>query len=141
MAIGKEAEVADATEAGGQDVQEEPAHELARIERHDFAAAFLPIVLPEEADGGVGHGDEPAVRDGDAVGVAAEIGQHLLGAAEGRFGVDHPVDPAQRRAVSGEGAGRGKRGEVAEEAQSAAGEGGGETFEKEPPEQAPEHLD
>jgi hypothetical protein len=64
MAIGEEPEVADAMEAGGQDVQEEPAHELARIERHDLAAAFLPIVLPEEADGGVGRGDEPAVGDG-----------------------------------------------------------------------------
>ena len=51
MAIGEEAEVADAMEAGGQDVQEEPAHELGRLERHDLAAAFLPIVLPEEADG------------------------------------------------------------------------------------------
>jgi hypothetical protein len=94
MAIGEEAEVADAMEAGRQDVQEEPAHELARIERHDLAAAFLPVVLPEETDGIVCHGDEAAVGDGDAMGVAAEIGQHLLGAAEGRFGVDHPVDPA-----------------------------------------------
>ncbi len=105
MAIGEEAEVADAMEAGRQDVQEEPAHELARIEPHHLAAAFLPVVLPEETDGIVCHGDEPAVGDGDAMGVAAEIGQHLLGAAEGRFGVDHPVDPAQRRAVRGEGAG------------------------------------
>ena len=78
MAIDEEAEVADAMEAGGQDVQEEPAHELARIERHHLAATFLPIVLPEEADGVVGHGDEPAVGDGDGMGVAAEIGQHRL---------------------------------------------------------------
>ena len=75
------------------------------------------------------------------MGVAAEIGQHLLGAAEGRLGVDHPVDPAQRRAVGGEGGGVGERREIAEEAQSAVGEGGGETFEEQPPEQAPEHLD
>ena len=97
----------------------------------------LAVVLPEEADGVVGHGDEPAVGDGDAVGVAAEIGEHLLGAAEGRLGVDHPVDPAQRRAVGGEGAGLGERSEIAEEAQSAVGEGGGEAFEKEPPETPP----
>src|SRR4051812_2692930 len=72
MAVGEEAEVADAVEAGGQDVQEEPAHELGRLERHDLAAAFLAIVLPEEADRVVSHGDEPAVGDGDAVGVAAK---------------------------------------------------------------------
>ena len=131
MAVGEKAEVADAVEARGKDVQEEPAHELGWLERHDLAAALLPIVLPEEADGTVGHGDEPAVGDRNAMGVAAEIGQHLLGAAEGRFGVDHPVDPAQRRAIGGEGAGLGERSEVAEEAQPALGEGGGEPFEEE----------
>jgi hypothetical protein len=36
--------------------------------------------------------DEPAVGDGDAMGVAAEIGQHLCGAAEGPLGVNNPVD-------------------------------------------------
>src|SRR5688500_16883240 len=67
MAIGEEAEVADAVEAGGQDMQEEPTHELGRLEPHDLAAALLAIVLPEEADGVVGDGDEPAVGDGDAM--------------------------------------------------------------------------
>ena len=129
MAVGEEAEVADAMEAGRQDVEEEPAHELVGLERHHLAAAFLPVILPEEADGVVGHGDEAAVGDGDAMGVATEIGQHLLGAAEGRLGVDHPVDPAQRRAVGGEGAGLGERSELAEEAQLAVSEGGGEPFE------------
>lgn len=64
MAIGEEAEMADAMEAGGQDVQEESAYELGRLERHDLAVAFLAVVLPEEADGVVGDGDEPAVGDG-----------------------------------------------------------------------------
>ncbi len=70
---------------------------LARIERHHLAAAFVPIVLPAEADRVVGHGEEPSVRDGDAVGVAAETGQRLPEAAEGRLGVDHPVDPVLHR--------------------------------------------
>ncbi len=30
------------------------------------------------------------------MGVAAEIGQHLLGPAEGWLGVDNPVEPAER---------------------------------------------
>lgn len=67
MAVGEEAEVADAMEAGGQDVQEEPAHELIGVEGHHLAAALLPIVLPEEADGIVGDGDELAVGDGDTM--------------------------------------------------------------------------
>lgn len=64
MGTGEEAEVADAMEAGRQDVQEEPPHELDRLERHDLAATVLPIVLPQEADGVVRHGDEAAVGDG-----------------------------------------------------------------------------
>ena len=31
------------------------------------------------------------VGDGDAMGVAAQIMEHMLRAAEGRFRVDHPV--------------------------------------------------
>jgi hypothetical protein len=31
------------------------------------------------------------VGDGHAMGVAAQILQHVFGAAEGAFGVDHPV--------------------------------------------------
>ena len=125
MSVGEEAEVADAMEAGRQDVQQEPPDELGGLERHDLAAAFLAIVLPEEADGVVGHGDEPTVRDGDAVGVAPEIGQHLLGAAEGGLGIDHPVDPAQRCAMRSKGGRLGERGKLAEEAQGAVGEGFG----------------
>ena len=55
------------------------------------------------------------VGDGDAVCVASEVREDLLGAPKGRFGVDHPVDPAQRGAVDGERLGLGERCEVAEE--------------------------
>ena len=117
-------------------MQEEPAHELGRLERHDLAAAFLPVILAEGADGVVGDGDEPAVGDGDAVGVAAEIGEHLFRAAEG--GLAYTTSrSAQRCAVGCGGEGLGKRSEVAEEAQPSGGEGGGEAFEKEPPETPP----
>ena len=36
------------------------------------------------------------VRDGDAVSVAAEILEHIVGAAEGRFAIDAPVFSEQR---------------------------------------------
>jgi hypothetical protein len=42
------------------------------------------------------------VGDGDAVGVTAEIVEHILGAAEGWFGVDHPVFAKQRSQPGGE---------------------------------------
>jgi hypothetical protein len=31
------------------------------------------------------------VGDGHAMGVAAQILEHIFGATEGRFGVDHPI--------------------------------------------------
>ena len=34
------------------------------------------------------EGEQPLVRDGDAVGIAREICEHCLGAGEGRFGAD-----------------------------------------------------
>ena len=42
------------------------------------------------------------VGDGDAVGVTAEIVEHILGAAEGWLGVDHPVFAKQRSQPGGE---------------------------------------
>lgn len=70
--------VADAMEAIGQDMHEEPADELLRCEAHDLhsVAALDPVVLPTERHGvGIGT-DETAVRDRYAVRVPTEIGQH-----------------------------------------------------------------
>ena len=36
------------------------------------------------------EGDEAMVGDGDAMGVAAEIAEDVMGAAEGWFGIDDP---------------------------------------------------
>jgi hypothetical protein len=38
----------------------------------------------------IGQRDEAIVGDGHAMGVAAEILEYILGAAEGWFAVDHP---------------------------------------------------
>jgi hypothetical protein len=65
--------------------------------------------LPSESD-------QPAVGDGDAMGVAAEIGQHLFGATERRLGIDDPFDASQLVEPGGKGRGLGKTGEVAEKA-------------------------
>jgi hypothetical protein len=49
---GKQAVVADAVEAAGQDVQEKAADELDGVERQGLepVAAFDPVVLPLEGD-------------------------------------------------------------------------------------------
>jgi hypothetical protein len=32
------------------------------------------------------------IGDGDAMRIAGDIGEHLVGAGEGTFGIDHPCD-------------------------------------------------
>ena len=79
-------------EAVGQYVNEEATDELVDGERHQLGAlAFLrPIVLPLEGHAGIVERDEPAVGDGDTVGVARQVSQHRLGPAEGPLGIDDP---------------------------------------------------
>jgi len=64
--------VADAVEARRQDVDQESADELGDRECHDFLAipTLGAIVLPSESDRGAVAGDQSAVGDSDAVGVA-----------------------------------------------------------------------
>src|SRR5215472_11051634 len=71
-AIGEQAVVPDAVEALGQDVHEEPPNELARLKRHGFVPvwAFDAVVLVFERDAVLVGGDQAAVGDGDAMGVA-----------------------------------------------------------------------
>jgi len=73
--FGEQTVVADAVEALGQDVDEEAADELVCCERHHLVAigALDPIVLVLEADSVFVERDQPAVGDGDAMGVAGQI--------------------------------------------------------------------
>lgn len=50
MAVGHEAEVADAMEAIGQRVKKEAADELVGLELHDLCRAVLAVVLPGKGD-------------------------------------------------------------------------------------------
>ncbi len=108
MAMGKEADMADAVEAVGHGVLQEAADELVGREHHDLGFAVLPIVLPSEAHLAVVEPDQATVGDGDAVRVAAEISKHLPGSGERRLGVDHPVDLGGRVEPGGDGSGVGQ---------------------------------
>src|SRR4030088_3757385 len=83
-AFGKQAVVADAVEAFWQHVDEETADELVGGECHALVsiAALDAIVLPLEGDALLVAGDQAAVGDGHAMGVARQIGQHCLRPAE-----------------------------------------------------------
>jgi len=56
------------------------------------ARAANAIVLPAERNRTVVGCNEAAVRDGDAMGIAGEIAQHLLGPCERRLAIDDPPD-------------------------------------------------
>jgi len=126
-------------EAVWQSVQQKAADELIGIECHHLGDATLSVVFPGEAHLPVGEREEPAVGDGDAMGIAAEIGQHLFGAAEWWLGVDHPVEVLEFAETTCEGLRFGKAGEIAEEPQLAGREGVLQLLQEQPAEQPREH--
>ncbi len=73
----------DAMEALWKNVEQEAADELVGGECHDAlpARAMEAIVLVAERDTGLVERDQPTVRDGDAVGVSSQIGEHRFRAA------------------------------------------------------------
>src|SRR6266581_1116134 len=83
-AIGQEAERADADKAAGQDVEQEAAQELLRIERHHSLLIPVGIILPAESN-------LVMLESHEAMGVASEIAEHMMGTAEGGLGIDDPV--------------------------------------------------
>ena len=117
LAAGEQAVVADAMEARGQYVHQEPADELAGRKRHHLVSrgTFDPVVLPSEGDALVIGCDQAAVGDGNAVGIAGEIAQDLLGASERVLAINHPVAVAQWAQIGGEGFAIGELGMLAEE--------------------------
>jgi hypothetical protein len=109
IGAGEQTIVADAVETLGEDVAEEAADELADVERHGRVAAGSvdPIVLDLECDASLVERDQAAVRDGDTVGVARQIGEHGLGAGEGALGIDEPAGLSERGEERSERFGRG----------------------------------
>jgi hypothetical protein len=82
------------------------------------------MILPGEANLTVVEPDQATVGDGDAVSVAAEISEHLVGRGKRRFGVDDPVDLVFRFEPSTEGGGVGQARKRAGKTKFAVGEDG-----------------
>src|SRR5215475_11986522 len=99
--VRQETEVTDATEAVWQGVEQEATDEFAGIERHHLALVVGAIIFPAEADAAILAGEQTAVADCDAMGVAAEIVEDLLRSGERAFGIDDPFDIAEPRQVAG----------------------------------------
>ncbi len=80
------------------------------------------------------------VGDGDAMGIAREVMQHVLRATERRFGIDDPVLPIKRAQEEGEVLLLMERHALAEEAQLMAGKEAPQSGDELAAENAAEHL-
>ena len=124
----------NAMEAVGNGVQEETTDKLMGIERHELADAACSVILPSKGDAIVVHADDAGIGDGDAMGVATEIGQYLSGSRKWRLGIDDPFDTTRRLQRSIEGGRISQVNDIAEELKLAELEGLRQMFEKQPPE-------
>jgi hypothetical protein len=88
--VGQKAVVTDPDKALGEDVEEEAANELPK-RKGQGSDPTAAVILETEGDRCVVDMKQPVVGDGDAVGIAGEILQDVLGAVEGRLGVDDPL--------------------------------------------------
>ena len=79
------------TKPFGQNVNEKTSQKLIGGDRHDFLLTAVRIVFPEKRDPIILKRNQSMVGDGDAVRIASEIVQNMLGTAEGWFGIDDPV--------------------------------------------------
>jgi len=83
--------VTDTNEALGEQVQQEAAQKLIPRKGHQFLLVVVSGVPPTKGNLAVDQRDQSMVGDGHAMGVTAEILEHIVGTAEGWFGVDDPV--------------------------------------------------
>ncbi len=133
--------MADADEALGEQVKEEATQKLIAREGHQFLLIVVSGVTPAEGDLAVGQRDQAMVGDGDAVSVATEILQYVLGSAEGWFGVDDPIFAEEGTQPGSEELGMGERREFSGQAQLAAFKGGVQARDELATEHAPQYGD
>src|SRR5215472_7037659 len=123
-------------------MEQEAPDELVGAER-DCAVPRLPgasVILVAEGHAALVERDEATVRDGDALGVAGEIGEHRLRPGEGRLGVDEPVLPLERCEMCVEGLAATQVLDLAKEREPALCMGIGEARQEEPPEQTGQYA-
>ena len=131
----------DAVKAFRQNMDQEPADELARVQRHPLIAArsFDPVILEGEGHAFLIGGDKPPVGNGHAMGVAGKVTKDRLWPGKWTLGIDEPLDLFERRQEGGESVRRGETRVLAEELKFARLVGCGELFQHEPPEQLGEN--
>ena len=89
--VGEQPEMADAHEAFGQHVEIESAQELDCVQGHDALLAAVSIILTVEGNALPVEGQQVVIGNGDAMGVAAQVAEHLGRSAERWLGIDDPL--------------------------------------------------
>jgi hypothetical protein len=117
VAVGEQAEVANAHETLGQDMEQKTAQEFIGGKCHGARLVSTGIVPPTEGDFAFGHGQEPGVGDGDAVGIAGKVGEDLGGSGKRSLGIDDPVPLGGGAQESGKGCRGLERSELAGESE------------------------
>jgi hypothetical protein len=72
-------------------MEKKTSQELLRGEGHLSLLILVRIILPAEGNLVTLEGHKTVVGDGDAMGIASEVTQHMMRSAEGWLGVDDPV--------------------------------------------------
>ena len=122
-------------------MQQEAAQELLDRQGHEPFLVAMRGIAPAKCNVAMGESYQPGVRDGDAMGVGAEIAQHMFRTAEGRLGVDDPVVAEQHPQAGCEGARLGKVRQAAEELEFTSMEGVAQPFDELAAEDPAEHAD
>src|SRR3954451_8396565 len=120
-----------------QNVEQGAPDELVGAEDHG-AVPRLPVaavILIAEGHAALVKSNEPAVRDGDAMSVAGEIGKHRFWPGEGWLGIDEPFLALERREMRGEGLAATQALDRAQKRQPACRVSIDERRQEEPPEQ------
>ena len=102
IAVAEETVVADALKAIRQEMQEKTSNELLGRQRHGLMSIVVPVILPVKTNLIVVDVNQAIVGKGNAMGIAADVVEHLSRPAERRFGVDDPWDFLQRGEIGAE---------------------------------------
>jgi hypothetical protein len=76
-------------------MQQEATQEFIDGKSQESLFVLVSGVSPAERDLVIQEGNEPAIGNRNAMGVSAEIAQHLIGSTERRLAVDHPSRPVK----------------------------------------------
>ena len=82
--------MANAHKAFGQDVHQEPPHELLSLQPLGLNSGTIAVILISERDPVTVHRQQAPVTDGDSMSVASQIIYHGIGLAQAGPGVDNP---------------------------------------------------